>query len=261
MTHETLPGLIRDARWKERFVHDPRLYPWYDSGNRVAIFRIIDILDRHGLKATVAANASACERFPYLIEAFRSRGWEIAAHGLAVNGVITSRLTEEQERAYLSSSIDTIARTTGERPIGWFGQDCGETPRTPGLLADLGMQYLVDWSNDDQPYAMSGARGIISVPNCIEWDDMRMLWDRRLQMPRYPQIVGDALAQLYHDGAETGRFFGLNLHPWLIGAPHRIKYLEQVIEALSTMPDIWQATSRDVIRHVIATAPAQAGRA
>ena len=166
-------------------------------------------------------------------------------------------LQEEQEREYLADSIATVARTTGERSICWFGQDSGETPRTPSLLADLGIQYLVDWSNDDQSYAMPGARGIISVPNCIEWDDMRMLWDRRLQMPRYPQIVGDALAQLHRDGAETGRFFSLNLHPWLIGAPHRIKYLEHVIDRLMVTPDLWQTTTREMVRHVVATATAQ----
>jgi peptidoglycan/xylan/chitin deacetylase (PgdA/CDA1 family) len=252
MTHETPDGLIRDSRWKDRFAHDPRLYTWYDYGNRVAVFRILDVLDRHRLNVTVAANATACERFPYLVESFHKRGWEIAAHGVAVNGVITSRLPEDQEREYLSDSIARIERAIGERPVGWFGQDCGETTRTPYLLADLNMRYLADWANDDQPYVMPGAQGIISIPNCIEWDDMRVLWDRRLQMPRYTDIVGDALDQLYLDGAETGRFFSLNLHPWLIGAPHRIKYLERVLDKVATMPGIWQTTTREVVRQVTA---------
>jgi peptidoglycan/xylan/chitin deacetylase (PgdA/CDA1 family) len=252
MLHETPEGFIRDGRWKERFAVDPRLYTWYDYGNRVAIFRIMDLFDRYRIKATVAANASACERFPYLVEAFIKRGWEIAAHGIAVNTVITSKLSEEKERAFLSDSIERIAQTTGERPAGWFGQDNGETTRTPSLLAELGMQYLSDWSNDDQPYPMTGAGGIMSVPNSIEWDDMRMLWDRRLQMPRYPQIVGDAVTQLYGDGSTTGRFFSLNLHPWLIGAPHRIKYLEEVVDRLMSLPDIWQTSTLDVVRHMTA---------
>jgi allantoinase len=250
MLAETPNGLVRDGRWSSRFAHDPRLYTWYDYGNRVAIFRIIDILDRYRLNVTVAANADSCERFPYLVNEFRSRGWEIAAHGVAANGVITSKLSEESEREYLSECISRVERATGERPIGWFGQDCGETARTPKLLSALKIRYLADWSNDDQPYAMPGAGGIMSVPNCIEWDDMRLLWDRRLQMPRYPEIVRDALDQLYLDGAETGRFFGLNLHPWLIGAPHRIKYLEAVVQKLTSMPDIWVATTSDVVRHM-----------
>ena len=250
MAFDPPPDLARDARWKDRFVQDPRLYTWYDYGNRVAIFRIMEILDRHGLKVTVAANADACERFPYLIDAFLKRNWEIAAHGVAANGVITSRLPEEREKSLLSECIDRIENATGMRPCGWFGQDYGETTRTPRLLADLNMTYLADWPNDDQPYSMPGAGGIISVPNYVEWDDMRLLWDRRLQMPRYPEIVGDAFDQLHRDGLETGRFFSINLHPWLIGAPHRIKYLETVIEKIAAATDIWQATTTKIVEHV-----------
>lgn len=250
MLHETPDGFFRDVRWRERFPSDIRLYSWFDYGNRVAIFRILNALDRHRFKVTVPANAYACERFPNLVEAFRNRGWEIAAHGLAANAIVSGRLSEQQEQNHLAEVLNRVECATKERPVGWFGQDFGESTRTPALLNGLGLRYLADWSNDDQPYPMSGAGRIMSVPNYCEWDDMRLLWDRRLQMPRYPEIVGDAFRQLYSDGAVTGRFFSLNLHPWLIGAAHRIKYLEQVLDMIASMPSIWQATTRDIVQHV-----------
>ena len=102
------------------------------------------------------------------------------------------------------------------------------------LLDQLGFRYVCDWPNDEQPYLMSG--GLVSIPNYSEWDDMRLLWDRRLQMPRYQQIVSEAFERLYEDSKGSGRFFSLNIHPWLLGAAHRIRYLESVIEREGMIP-------------------------
>lgn len=242
---------VRDPRWKDRFERDFRIYSWYEYGNRVGIFRILDLLDRYGLKVTVAANAQACERCPYLVESFRKRGYEIAAHGIAANAMISSRMSEAEERAALEEAISRVTVATGARPTGWIGQDYGESPRTPQLLADMGMTYLADWPNDDQPYRMSVGADFVSIPNQVEWDDMKLLWDRRLQMPRYPQIVGDAFDRLYEEGAETGRFFGLNIHPWLLGSAHRIGYIEKVIEAIAAKSGIWQTTAGEVARFTL----------
>jgi allantoinase len=70
-------------------------------------------------------------------------------------------------------------------------------------------------------------------------------------MPRYQQIVGEAFERLYEDAATTGRLFSLNIHPWLLGAAHRIGYLERVIERIAATPHLWFATGRDVARHTL----------
>jgi peptidoglycan/xylan/chitin deacetylase (PgdA/CDA1 family) len=253
-SYDAPPGSVRDARWKDRFEHDCRMYTWYEHGNRVGIFRILQLLDRHGLKATVAANAEACERFPYLVDAFRRRGYEFAAHGAAVNRMITGRMPEAEERAAFADSIARVEKATGSRPRGWISQDYAASVRAPEILADLGMEYVADWPNDEQPYRMSS--GLVSIPNQAEWDDMRLLWDRRMQMPRYPEIVGEAFDRLHQDGAASGRFFGLNIHPWLLGAAHRIRYLESVVDKIVATPDIWHATLGEVASHAARQLPA-----
>ncbi len=249
MGYTPRPGSLRDARWKERFEHDCRLYTWYQYGNRVGIFRILPLLDKYGLKATVAANAEACERFPYLVNEFVRRGYEIVPHGLAANEIISSRMPEEAERSAVAEAINRVSVATGTESQGWISQDYVASLRLPDLLAEQGLRYVVDWPNDEQPYLMSGSR-LVSIPNYAEWDDMRLLWDRRLQMPRYPQIVGDAFTQLYRDGAENGRLFSINIHPWLLGAAHRIRYLESVIEKIATTPNLWHATAGQVANHM-----------
>jgi allantoinase len=242
-------GADRAARFKERHQPDLRFHSWYEYGNRVGIFRILELLDRFGLTATVAANASACERYPYLLESFQRRGFEIAAHGLAVNRLVSSAMTAEEEADFTHESVTRIESACGVRPRGWIAQDQGESHRTPQLLADLGMRYVADWPNDDQPYRMPGANHLISLPAPGEWDDQNLLWDRKVQAWHYPPMVMATADQLLAESAVTGRYFALGLHPWLIGAPHRITYLEEVLAQLSGRASIWNASASEIADH------------
>jgi len=51
-----------------------------DYGNRVGVFRLMQVLDRHGMRATVALNSDLCAYHPEIIEAGRKRGWEWMGH-------------------------------------------------------------------------------------------------------------------------------------------------------------------------------------
>jgi len=51
-----------------------------DYGNRVGVFRLMQVLDRHGIRATVALNSDLCAHHPEIIEEGRKRGWEWMGH-------------------------------------------------------------------------------------------------------------------------------------------------------------------------------------
>src|SRR3954470_11911229 len=142
-----------------------KVYSQYEYGNRVGIVRVLDLLDRHKLRATVAANALACERYPYLVGQFRDRGYEFAAHGWSATRMLSSAMSASDERCAIAQSLDTIERSTGARPTGWIGQDYSESTLTPHLLAGAGLRYVADWSNDDQPYRVTAATPLLSIPN------------------------------------------------------------------------------------------------
>ncbi|HKO09649.1 MAG TPA: polysaccharide deacetylase, partial [Alphaproteobacteria bacterium] len=75
---------VRDPRFVSEFGNffpDYRTWSQREYGNRVGIFRILEALDRHGIRATLAAGAAACERYPYLIAECLKRGYEVIAHG------------------------------------------------------------------------------------------------------------------------------------------------------------------------------------
>ncbi|EDP65342.1 chitooligosaccharide deacetylase [alpha proteobacterium BAL199] len=244
---------VRDPRFKDPmgdFRPDFRAYTLREYGNRVGIFRIFDALDRHGIRPTVAVNAAACERYPFLIEECRRRGWEFAAHGTHATRMVTAKLTERQERDLIEKAIAAVADATGSRPRGWVAQDYGETVRTPQLLAEAGLEYVADWPNDDQPYRMTTKPSLISIPSQAEWDDVQLLWHRRVFTQRYPALIEEALSVLHAEGASSGRYFGLGIHPWLFGMPHRIRYLNEALDRIADFDGLWQATLGEVAGHM-----------
>ncbi len=214
-----------------------------EYGNRVGIFRVLQLLERFKLKVCVAANAGAIDRYRYLVDACLTRGYEFVAHGEYQNRMITSNWSEQEERAAIEKTTATLQSATGVRPRGWLSPDCGESTRTPQLIAEAGYDYLLDWPNDDQPYMMTTQPNLVSIPNHLEWDDVQALWLRKIPNPRYPEIVGEAFRGLHEEGEASGRLFGLSLHPWVIGQAQRIKYLEQALSDITEIDKVWQTTT------------------
>lgn len=235
------------------FFPDYRTYSYREYGNRIGFFRILECLDRHAIPVTVAANTSALVRYPELVTECIQRGWEIVPHGSHATRMITSAMPDTVERSVIADAVGGVRAATGAMPQGWIGQDYNESTRTPALVAHAGLKWLADWPNDEQPYWMTVDPPIVSIPQQPEWDDVQMLWLRQLPMPRYPAIVRDALEGLASDGRRSARTLCLGVHPWLLGQPHRIRYLDEALRILATSPDVWLTTAS-----AIATAFAQA---
>jgi peptidoglycan/xylan/chitin deacetylase (PgdA/CDA1 family) len=251
--YELLPpdGIVRDSRFTGEFgTYHPDYRTWTqrEYGNRTGIFRVLDVLDRYQIRAGVAVNAMAAERYPFLMEQFRKRNYEIIGHGVSANRMISSKMSETEEKAEIATSIAAIEKATGTAPKGWLSQEFGESQRTPKLLADAGLDYVLDWPNDDQPYPMhvGDGRKFVSMPNQPEWDDVQQLWLRRINTTRYPDIVGDAFELLHHEG---GQVFNLSIHPWLMGMAHRIKYLDEALRRVERFGNVWHATPGEVAKH------------
>lgn len=246
---EPAEGSIRDNRFTGEYgFYFPEYRPFTqrEYGNRIGIFRVLKLLDEFGLKVTVAANAMALARYPELVARLKERGCEFIAHGVAQSRMITSAMSEDEERAEIAAATEGFVRVLGERPSGWLGPDSGESTRTPQLLAEAGYDFLLDWPNDDQPYPMTTEPPLVSIPNQMEWDDVTALWLRKVPTPRYPDLVGEAAEAL---AAEGGRSFVLSLHPWVIGQPHRVKYLRAALERLVAVEGLWCATAGEIAGH------------
>ena len=226
---------------------DFRAYTARAYGNRVGIFRLIELFDRFHLPTTVAVDAQTATACRALIEQIRSRPWEIAAHGQSVTRVISSRMSADEERDYIRSTLATIETHCGVRPAGWHGPEYGESPRTVELLAEVGLRYVLDWPNDEQPYWMTSAAGeIVSLPMAIDLDDVFSHFHRKIPMARWCQCLTESVDRLLEDGEHSGRVLVLNLHPWLIGHPFRISHLEDALGSVKARKGVWFATAGEI---------------
>jgi len=228
-------------------VPDPLNYGWRDYGPRVAIWRLIESLDRHRIRASVLLNSEVCARYPQIIEAGLARDWAWLAHG-KTNSVLQTGMAVEEERAHLAEVVGTIEAATGSRPRGWLGPGLTETFHTPALLAELGLRYVLDWTSDDQPYPLN-VPGMISVPYSVELNDLGMFISKGLTGPEAVQMIKDQFDQLYRDSAQSGRVMALALHPFVIGQPFRLKYLDQALEYIAQHDGVWLTTSDEIAEH------------
>lgn len=232
---------------------DVRAWSMREYGNQVGLARIARLVDRYGLPATLAVDALSAQRRPAQVAELASAGWDVVAHGLSVNRILSSRMSDEDERAAIDLSLEAASRSAGRAVIGWHGAEYGESTRTPRLLAERGIRYLLDWPNDEQPYWMdTGAGRLLSVPVQADLDDVVAHWHRKLSMDRWVRSVADAVDQLIVDGADRPRCLVLNLHAWLTGQPWRSTWLAELLALLAARrQEIWFTTCDRLAGHVI----------
>lgn len=239
-----------------------------EYGHRVGIFRLLDLLDRHGIAATVAVDALTAEHYGWLDSHLVGRGCEIAGRGIAATRLITSKNTEEDEREAIARSIDTIESATGIRPTTWFSAEGVESFRTPALLAEAGIDTVLDWPNDEQPVLMAtegvlagvgkheDAPPMASLPLFLEADDEFALWHRRVSLDGWREIVTGAATRMHRDGAEHpagGRLLMLTLRPWLAGQPFRVPTLDAALTQVMALGNIHTATASELAAHARST--------
>ncbi|PYR80932.1 MAG: hypothetical protein DMF87_07200 [Acidobacteria bacterium] len=147
-------------------------YAWREYGMRVGLWRLADVLDAAGVRATVALNSAVIEAHPKAVDEMKRRRWEFMGHGIT-NTENLAGLPLEKERALIQAALKTIEQATGSRPRGWLGPGLTETYNTLDLLAEEGVIYCGDWNSDDQPYPMKVRMGVMfSIPYCMEINDI-----------------------------------------------------------------------------------------
>jgi peptidoglycan/xylan/chitin deacetylase (PgdA/CDA1 family) len=230
-------------------VPDPLNHGWRDYGPRVGVWRLAETFDRHGVRPSVLLNSDVVEHYPRIVEAGLARDWAWLAHGKN-NSTLQTGMAVDEERAYLTDVVETINGAVGRRPQGWLGPGLTETFRTPSLLAELGLSYVLDWTNDDQPYRLN-VPGMVSVPYSVELNDLGLFTMQGLTGPEFVQVVKDQLDQLHADSAAGGRVFALALHPFVSGQAFRATYVDQALHYVANHPDVWLTTSDEIAQHYI----------
>ena len=229
------------------FVPDVLNYSWRDYGVRVGIWRMMEVMEKHGVKGTVALNSDVCLHYPRIIEAGNELGWEWMGHGRN-NSEMINQQSEDEERSLIGEVVETIRKHTGTQPRGWLGPALSESSNTLDLLAEAGIEYVGDWVNDEQPYAMrTKTKTMISLPYSIEVNDIPAFIDRGWNAEQFYQTIVDQFDGLYESGGTSGRIMAICLHPFLIGHPFRAKYLDKALKHIVDHDGVWVAKGGEIV--------------
>ena len=241
-----------DVPSRSAFPPDPMGHGQRDYGTRVGIWRLMDLFDEVGIRASAITNSDVCSRYPQIVKAGIEREWAWIAHG-QTNSKLETNMTHEEEEIFLAEMVAAFDAALPSRPKGWLGPGLSETFATPQVLRELGFTYLLDWCCDDQPFALQ-LPGMISVPYSLEVNDISMWMGTSLTGPDYERAVLDQYEVLLGEAERTGLVMALPLHTFVVGQPHLYKYLGRVLREICANDEVWVCTSDDIAEHYLASA-------
>lgn len=218
---------------------------WRDYGNRVGVWRMLNLFDALQLPCTVLANSLMYQNAPGVVDAFRKRGDDIIAHG-RTNAERQDVLGESDERTLITDATQTLSEHEGRHPKGWLGPWIAESLVTPDLLHEAGYEYVLDWSHDDQPIWMNTRSGpLLSVPYPQELNDIPQIVGRKIESPAFRDMITDTFDVMLTESIRYPMVMGIALHPYIMGYPHRLKSLEQALQHIVNRADerVWITTA------------------
>ncbi|MBB5210170.1 polysaccharide deacetylase family protein [Microbulbifer hydrolyticus] len=229
---------------------DLRHFSLRDYGNRVGVYRVLRALDRYGVRPTFAVNGELAQRTPYLMDLLRERGDEIIAHGWNMDSPHYGGQPRDEEAQLIARTLDTLRAATGQEVTGWLSPGKIHSENTPALLAAHGVEYFCDWVNDDMPYRFRTDSGELwAMPLSTELEDQFILRNNLHSETSYAEQIEDACRFLLAEArAQGGRILALNIHPWMLGQPHRIGYLERILEFVTAQHGVFSAPADALLK-------------
>jgi peptidoglycan/xylan/chitin deacetylase (PgdA/CDA1 family) len=250
-----------DAMLLRRLMNEPPMQlAKGEFGGRVGIWRLIELFDGHGVKATIFTPGRICELYPRAVLAAERSGHEIADH------MWEHRVPKEAEleRDHLQRSTAALETLTGRRPAGT------RSYHSHRLLRELGYLYRSNGSADHRPHYLRDADGgncMVNLPFHYAIDDAMFFsfaWmgtDTSAQRMADPERVldlwWDAFRQQHARGA--GGYLNICLHPFVSGRALRIAMLDRLITRMKELPGVWFPTCEAVARHCLDKHPPRGG--
>lgn len=226
-----------------------------EFGGRVGIWRMIDLFDRLGIKATVFTPGRIVELYPEALRHAHAGGHEIADHMWEHHVPRDPAL----ERDHLQKAAAAIRSITGRNPVGtrsWHSQP---------LLLEEGFRYNSHGHAHHLPHYHRDAAGrpLLNLPFHYAIDDAMFYsfaWlgsptsAQRLSDPdRVEAMWWDAFWQQYQQGG----YLNICMHPFVSGRALRTAMMERLLRRMMALPGVWFPTCEQAAAHVRAAHPPQ----
>ncbi len=245
--YEYLPKFVRTRDPWPRSPHPDVLnYGLRDYGNRVGVWRLFDLLDKHGIRGTTSFNVAAFEHYPAVLEGCLARNWDYMCHGV-YNTRYHYGMGEDEERAEIADCVASFRRMTGRKLAGWLSPALTNTLNTPDLLAEAGIKYYCDWVHDEQPAPMRVRKGrLITVPYSVDLNDAPVQLQGH-EGDEFERMIRDAFDTIYADASpDAGRVRCVAIHPYISGQPHWIAHLDRALAHICAHDGVWKATGEEI---------------
>lgn len=221
----------------------------YEYGSRVGFWRLMNILRERQVPATIFGCALALERNPAAAEAIVAAGFDVCCHGYRWEEHF--RLSAEAEQQRIAMAIESLTRSTGQRPLGWYCR-YGPSENTRRLLAqEGGFLYDSDAYNDELPYWVTvEGRPHLVVPYTMDANDGKFATPAGFSTPdHFERYLKAAFDQLYLEGEQSPRLMSIGLHARITGRPARAHALAAFLDHVLRHDKVWLCRRIDVARH------------
>ncbi|MDO9713287.1 allantoinase PuuE [Paracraurococcus lichenis] len=226
----------------------------FEYGARAGVWRILRLFAERDLPLTIYGVGRALELNPTVARAFTAQGHEVASHGW--RWIDYRTVPEEVERAEVARCYETIERTTGQKPQGWYTGRI--SLRTRRLVAEHG-GYLYDNDSyaDDLPYYVRAAgRPLLVVPYTLDNNDMKFAVPPGFASnDGFTRHLTDAFDFLRREGERSPRMMSVGLHCRITGRPARAAALERFLDHVCRHRDVWVARRAEIARHWLQVHP------
>ena len=241
---ETMPRTVLTPPAGGAPMPDIPNWAWHEYGNRVGFWRMLEVLDGTGSAPSSQSTARRSPATQPIAQAALDRGWEFIGHGFGQKNM--QKVADERDD--IRNTAAAIRDFTGKNPRGWLGPGLTETWETPDLLVEEGYEYVCDWVLDDQPvWLKTRTKPIVNIPYTQECNDVAMMLIQHHKASEYYDRAIDQFEQLYADAAHRARIMALVVHPYIMGAPHRLKYFDNALAHIREHRDVLFWTGEEIL--------------
>jgi peptidoglycan/xylan/chitin deacetylase (PgdA/CDA1 family) len=217
-------------------------YSWRDYGNRVGVWRCLELFDSLKLPVGALINTALYDYCPEVVEAHVKRGDELIGHG-HTNSDRQGELSEEKERQLLTYCLERIRNQSKVVPRGWLSPWISESALTPDLLQETGYKYTLNWCHDDQPIELKTRRGTLwAIPYPQELNDIPAIVARQMDGRDFADMIVDNFDEMLRQSQDQPLVMGIALHPYLVGQPYRLKHLRRALQHIVKRKKAWLTT-------------------
>ena len=226
----------------------------FEYGSRVGFWRILRLFQERNVPMTVFGCALALERNPDAAKAIAQAGYDVCCHGW--RWIEHYKLAETQEREHIRLAVESLERSVGLRPEGWYCR-YGPSVNTRRLVVEEGgFLYDSDAYNDELPYyvAVEGKPHLV-VPYSQANNDTKFTNGLFASSNDYFEFHRDAFDTLYAEGATAPKMMSVGLHCRLVGHPARSAGVARLLDYISGHEGVWLTRRLDIARHWLANHP------